>query len=316
MGLFGAILGIGAGLLGGLGKKSSAKKANKQRQKELNTAIALAKEAEKVPVVSTIDLVKMRDEAERAGFNPVAVLRAGLGSGFSTVTGEKAGLAAQIAGGNVPQPTQEPSSLEVLGGALSTGVSMYQDYAASVANANQQRVIQNGYIKGVNARNSPASGAMSLFAAPRVTSRGVEVVSKVPSMSSRDILPRFPDVMSNDLMGLPRTSNGLGQSKVSLDDDKIVNPFPAWMGVELPPWMHSSEAWENAFGEHGETVGGYFNAAATAGWNMYRAVVGAAREGQEFGLSLVIPPNQRVKETTSQAISRKMGGGPRMRPRY
>lgn len=67
LGFIGALIGAGAGLIGGLLNRKSAKKQQEQAQQ-------FAKEN------SITDLVKLRDMAKKAGFNPLTALAAGAGT--------------------------------------------------------------------------------------------------------------------------------------------------------------------------------------------------------------------------------------------
>lgn len=67
LGFIGALIGAGAGLIGGILNRNSAKKQQKEAQD-------FAKEN------SITDLVKLRDMAKKAGFNPLTALQAGAGT--------------------------------------------------------------------------------------------------------------------------------------------------------------------------------------------------------------------------------------------
>lgn len=249
----GALLGAGASLVSGLFGRSDAKKKEKAQKKQTQQAIDMALEAEKVPVItetsSSIDIAKMRNEAEKAGFNPLSVLRAGGLSGYintyNKVTGEKAGLAAQLlAGSPVPEPA--PSLGSVFAGALSTGVSLYNDYAAKVADSNLQRDLQSAYLQGNRSRNAPSSSA-AVFGIPRVTSSGVRVQNAVPSLGKQQF----------------------GPSK-SEYDGRVAGEqvLPTFLGMRIPKDLIPADTYEKWFGEGGGFIGGLANIAYTVNRNL------------------------------------------------
>lgn len=112
----GAVLGIGASVLGGLSQKKQAKKQ-----------AAAAAEAAKVPMVTdsdtqhVVDLKAMNAAAIEAGYNPVTLLRSGGLQAFtrshskSTTTGHNAMAAAQAQGA-------VPSTGSIVMGALGDGL--------------------------------------------------------------------------------------------------------------------------------------------------------------------------------------------------
>lgn len=113
----GAVLGIGASILGGLSKKKQAQKA-----------ADAAAEAAKVPMVTDsdtqhkVDLLGMNAAAIEAGYNPLTLLRSGGLAAFthsfskSTTTGHNAMAAAQAQGA-------VPSTGSIIMGSLADGLS-------------------------------------------------------------------------------------------------------------------------------------------------------------------------------------------------
>nr|QJB21423.1 MAG: DNA pilot protein [Microvirus sp.] len=113
----GAVLGIGASILGGLSAKKQAKKQ-----------AAAAEEAAKVPMVTdsdtqhVVDLKAMNAAAIEAGYNPLTLLRSGGVQAFtrshskSTTTGHNAMAAAQA-------QAAVPSTGSIIMGALGDGLS-------------------------------------------------------------------------------------------------------------------------------------------------------------------------------------------------
>lgn len=116
-GFLGAVLGIGASILGGLSKKKQAQKA-----------ADAAAEAAKVPMVTDsdtqhkVDLLGMNAAAIEAGYNPMTLLRSGGLAAFthsfskSTTTGHNAMAAAQAQGA-------VPSTGSIVMGSLADGLS-------------------------------------------------------------------------------------------------------------------------------------------------------------------------------------------------
>lgn len=281
----GALLGAGASLIGGLFGKSSEKKAAKKQQNQTMQAVQMALEAEKVPVVTTtendnrvdtsssIDLKRLVKEAEEAGYNPLTALRSGLASGYIkttttdksrntvTETGTKAGLAAQILG-NAPAPQKETSMGEILAGAFSTGVSLYNDAAqkAALATSNDMRSIQGAYINGVSNRNAPSS-SKSVFGIPKITSSGVQVVNQYK--------PGLQKVAGG------KFSSSMPRAVVDIDVPTTINPFPAWTGIEMPKGLVSADSYEQMFSDPGSWLAGIGNMAAVANHNISRYLGGA-----------------------------------------
>lgn len=113
----GAVLGIGASILGGLSKKKQAQKA-----------ADAAAEAAKVPMVTDsdtqhkVDLLGMNAAAIEAGYNPLTLLRSGGLAAFthsfskSTTTGHNAMAAAQAQGA-------VPSTGSIIMGSVADGLS-------------------------------------------------------------------------------------------------------------------------------------------------------------------------------------------------
>lgn len=184
--LVGALLGGVGSLLSGFGAKSRAKKEKKMLMGMFDQMVADADHAQAVPLVqtqdSTVDLAAMRKAAEGAGFNAVSALRAGLGSAFtrttSTTTGHNAGLTAQLIGqylssGNTPK---EPASgLEVMGGALSAGSSIFTDLTNKAIDQGIQQIAQSGYINGLS--RSGKGGSSALFSVPSIITAGAAIKS-------------------------------------------------------------------------------------------------------------------------------------------
>lgn len=186
--MLGAILGGVGSLISGLGARSSAKKAADRQWNLMKQAITAAGWAEATPheqwtsttETNRIDLKRMRDDAEAAGYNPLSALRSGLASGYgiSTVdnymkeTGHNAGLSAnltmQAAGIN---PVQVPSMGSIFGGALSAGASIFNDSQAQLRNISAQQMLQSSYLKGVAGRSAPSSAA-HMFGVPSVVQAG------------------------------------------------------------------------------------------------------------------------------------------------
>lgn len=147
--LTGAALSFGASFLSGLFGKSGAEKRaaadraeiehvnreNRKAAEKMNREVrARAAVAAKVPIVTTGkgNLSQLVRDAEKNGFNPLTVLRAG-GQAFyasTSVTGSTA-MDAALAGQHLStlQPrisqTQVPSTGEVLGKALESGVGTF-----------------------------------------------------------------------------------------------------------------------------------------------------------------------------------------------
>lgn len=149
--LLGAALSFGSSFLSGLFGKSGAKKRAEEEKRAIDEANRInqgratamnrdvrirADLASKKPIVtkSVSGLAHMTHDAIVNGYNPLTVLRAGGLAGYNTttVTGSTA-MDAALAGQHIAtfQPlisqTQVPSTGEVLGNALQSGVGTFQN---------------------------------------------------------------------------------------------------------------------------------------------------------------------------------------------
>lgn len=188
--LVGALLGGIGSIFSGFGAKKRQKAEKKMLMGMYADMKAEAQHAENVPLVqtqdSTVDLVAMRKAAEDAGFNAVSALRAGLGSSFartvSTTTGHNAGLTANLIGqylssGNTPK---EPTNgLEILGGAVSAGSSIFTDLTNKAIDQQIQMQSQAGYLKGLsNYMSMTGNGSgRAMFSVPSVITAGQAIRS-------------------------------------------------------------------------------------------------------------------------------------------
>lgn len=182
---------------------------------------------------SEIDYVKMRKNAEAAGFNPLTALRAGGGAGFTT--------------------THHPalSSGEFIGEALSgLGNVVAQIDPMRDATAKLEYELKQATLANIQADTASRLRA-SIGGVP--VSTGARVVQAASPLA----LPKPGQPFGPEVPALPK-------------QDEIVNPFPTFSGIQVPGWLKSGDAWEGFMGDLGTVPATVVNLVGTALHNGYR----------------------------------------------
>lgn len=213
----GALIGGAVSLVGGLMGRSDAKKKDKAAaeaakvpqvtktdsktytHEELQVKNKTTNKAHQVTNTS-ISLTDMVKEAEKAGFNPLTVLRAGLGGAFSKTESRQNQVSesttlqdqkywSKVNGESVTTghnamaavPTA-PSLGSVVSNAASTAFDIYRQDAARAADAAQQRQMQDAALRGIQAANSGMSRSMyvpsTVTAGPALSSAGSAALAR------------------------------------------------------------------------------------------------------------------------------------------
>lgn len=177
---------------------------------------------------SEIDYVKLRQNAEAAGFNPLTALRAGGGAGFTTTHHPALASGAFIA-----------DAISGIGNAIAS-IDPMADETAKLEHQIKQATLAN--IQSDTA-----------WIKQRASLGGVPV-----STGARNVA-----VQSG--LALPKPGEHFGPNMpASPKQDEITNPFPTWSGIEVPGWLKSGDAWESFMGDLGTFPASIINIGGTA----------------------------------------------------
>lgn len=189
--------------------------------------------SKKQSTTSEIDYVKMRENAEKAGFNPLTALRAGGGAGFTT-THHPALASGQFIG----------DALSNLGNVIAS-VDPMRDATAKLEYQIKQETLKNLQADTAARR--------------RASLGGVPV-----STGARNVKAASP-------LALPKPGQPFGPEVPFMPkQDEMANPFPTFSGIKLPPWIKSGDAWETFMGDLGTVPATAVNWASTLVYNGYR----------------------------------------------
>lgn len=171
----------------------------------------------------------MRQNAEAAGFNPLTALRAGGGAGFTT--------------------THHPALAS--GEFIAQAIGGIGNAIASIDPMRDQTAKLEHQIKQATLANIQADTAARL--------RATQSIGGAPvSTGARNVVSGSP-------LALPKPGQPFGpEMPAKPEQDKIVNPFPTWSGIEVPGWLKSGEAWESFMGDLGTIPATIFNLTGTA----------------------------------------------------
>lgn len=232
--MFGSILGGIASVLGGLvGGEESSNSKSKTKTKSVTK--------------NSVHLAQMVRQAERAGFNPLTILRAGGLSAFTNTTSITNSKSKSSGSSSSSSPLgQGIANLGgAIGGAIDSGPSAVALNAASAwqgapAAANNANQAEYDALQAQLQKVQPGA----LGTQPRVPVSNVVKVSD-PALAVQNV-EKLPTVVKNP---------------------EMVNPLPN--GIVMPNNLASADDWETMFGEPGGYVGGVYNAAKTIEANNY-----------------------------------------------
>lgn len=267
----GALLSAGGSLMSGLfgGGVSQKKIFSRQLQVYLDMLRA-SDEANRIPHITKstssaasaggVDIKRMRDDAEAAGFNPLTAMRSGLGSlyGWTTNTqsnetyetghnaGLKAELIAQFLGSGALNSGQGTTGGigSAVGGALSSLGSALTEDARIAQDQQFQMIKQSAYLKGVLGSGRGTNGS-SMFSIPSVISAGRSARTsganaattngtfQVPFMSTPIYLPKSRPASDaeNEIGEFGGDLYGMVRAFEILQDPRNVPAFAKALGV-------------------------------------------------------------------------------------
>jgi len=165
-----------------------------------------------------VDYVKLRQNAEAAGFNPLTALRAGGGAGFTT--------------------THHPSLAS--GGFMADALSSFGNAIASIDPMRDATAKLEYQIKQETLKNIQADTA----ARKRASLGGVPVSTGARTVVRASPLQR----------GLP-ASAGLPQMP-TVETPTVTNPWPTSSGWPVNPGLPDAATYEQRYGEPGDWIGG------------------------------------------------------------
>ena len=245
-----ALIGAGATLLGGL--FGSKKKAQP--------------EVTKTETTSTVDYVKMAEEAQKAGFNPLTAIRNGGSAGFGSGTSIS---------------TQPALSTSPDYGAL------FGNFGAAIADAfdpvaRKQRQVESA-LYDYQLKTLQSGGKMPKGIGGAPTKAGTRyAVRSTPAGGGKIYGP---------------LKNAPGEGKLVGGDDPTVSSLGlnnSRYGIFHAPWMSDAEAIETIYGDNEvfSTIGGGVKAIADGVYSGYRNVYSALEDTRSATQRL---PNKQTK---------------------
>lgn len=168
--------------------------------------------SKKQTTTSEIDYVKMRENAEKAGFNPLTALRAGGGAGFTTTHHPSLASGGFMA-----------DALSNFGSALGAAIDPMRDATAKLEYQIKQETL----------KNLQADTA----ARKRASLGGVPVSTGARNVKANSPLQR----------GLP-ASAGVSQTP-TVERPTVTNPWPMSWGMEVNPDSPDAAAIEERYGD-------------------------------------------------------------------
>lgn len=273
--LLGAALSFGSSFLSGLFGQSGAKKraaeekaaideanrVNQGRADWMNKVIRVrAERASKIPIVTTnrANLTTMVQDAVKNGFNPLTVLRAGgLGNYTTTAVSGSTNMDAALAGQHIAtfQPlisqTQVPTTGEVLGGAINSGVGTFQQMMSTQQAQQFQADLVQMQIQGANMRSASNHLFNRSFYTPSSQTSGNTVRLGGGELSERvesDVLGRL---FSPALLGGSKADKALPMSTKDPE-------YWTFMGMKIyhDPYTTGASNLEDRYGDDISTVTG------------------------------------------------------------
>lgn len=197
---------------------------------------------------SEIDYVKLRENAERGGFNPLTALRAGGGAGFTTT--------------HHPALSSGQFIAEAIGG---LGNAIAQIDPMRDATAKLEHDIKQATLANIQADTAWTKQRASLGGVPVSTgARAVKAVSPLASNAA------------------------LASQAPTTEVPTRTNPWPSWMSIEVNPWMPDMAAWEDSYGDNEifSTIGSVVKTGHDAVWNALRFGNGVYQNGKLVRKSL------------------------------
>lgn len=210
-------------------------------------------------------LKNLVEDAEAAGFNPLTVLRAGGGAGYNAAAGfAPLSRTAPVMEATTGAMGRIGQSMETIGNNM---VANYDPYAGDKRALERQLVMAQ--IDNLNA--STGSLRSQSF--------------KVPSYSAGQKERRASGAsgwLSKGAAAKIGQSIGYPTTKPEINGTTVTNPAPPGSPWQRAPWNVDASAWEDAYGEPGDWLGGAVNAAGDALWNFKRATAWATEKAKEF----------------------------------
>lgn len=250
--MLGALIGGVGSILGGLlGGDTSQRTKEKTKSKTRSASVSQ----------STANLGRLVRASERAGFNPLTVLRAGGLSAYSTVANEGMSRSKTNSKGKNMTSSSAPLGAGIAGAFQSIGgaVSSAEQAGAGTASAWQGPAGAPGY-DPVTARQreydlvqaqlggSNGPGAVSEDGGPIMIPASTTYKADKPALGSQD------------------GSDG-SSMKPTFENPTVTNPWPSKSGMKVDPTIPDVEHFETRYGE------GELSPATIAGWGTLAADV-------------------------------------------
>lgn len=172
---------------------------------------------------SEIDYVKMRQNAEAAGFNPLTALRAGGGAGFTTTHHPALASGAFIG-----------DAIAGMGNVIAA-IDPMRDATAKLEHQIKQATLAN-LQADTAARKRASLGGVPVSTGARTVKASSPLATKLPASA-----------------GASRTP--------TVETPTITNPYPTDWGVNVNPNLPDATAYEDRYGEPGSWVGGILTGA-------------------------------------------------------
>lgn len=251
--MFGALLGAGASLIGGLFGGGSKK--------------------QETTTTNYVDYKRLVHDSDEAGFNPLTALRNGGAAGFSVSTG------------TTPATPLSERLVNGITGAAQSFLTNFDPFADQqrdlgfrVAEAQLANLQADTRIKQVQLGGVPTYTAGTQ---KRVMGAGVKhgqtfksAADVVPAPMSKIVdMPDLSGAISTVAGAAVPNLNPLASQPPETVRPERINPYPSWTGIERNPWTAGAEAAEDALGENFAVslTNSVSELGHDAAWNLYRA---------------------------------------------
>lgn len=251
--LIGGIGSIVGGLLGG---------DSSQRTKEKSKSKVRSKSTSR----STGNLGRMVRAAERNGFNPLTLLRAGGLSAYSTVTNDSYSVTKSKSKGKNNTSSSAPLGAGIAGAFQSVGS------AISEAAGSQQAQSAADAWQGLRTVSNPGYNKALEYDLIQAQLGGISSPGGVTADGGN---PRYPasstSYTAKPMLGLSGDGSD-GRSRIpTYEQPTVTNPFPSGWGIKVDPTVPDAAAWEERYGgsELAETAAGVIVGASdvAANWD-------------------------------------------------
>lgn len=258
--MLGALISAGGSILGGLlGGEERQNSRGRSKSKTRSTT------------TNDVHLRRMVRTAERNGFNPLTLLRAGGLAAFTdtttTGTSKTRSRSRGSSSSSTPLGAGIAGAASAIGGALDSGPSMESQSAA-----NAWATPANAPIPATNPR-----AEMNLLQAQL---GGVQhgTLGTQPSVPVSSTFTANPVLSSNPAVGSDGTA-----MQPTYEAPEIMNPFPKDTGLKVDPGAPNASAFAERYGEPGDWLGGVYLGWRDLKYNVLEANKDPLGDAQRYG---------------------------------